>query len=288
MTIENIKKVAVIGGGTMGKQIALNAAIYGFEVNLTDSFPGVLEKIAAWSKEYLDGRVAKGKMESAKAEETGKRFCLVHKMADAVAGADLVIEAIVEKLDAKKELFAQLDKITKKSTILASNSSTFVPSAISADMSNPERMAGLHYFNPALQMELVEVVVGPQSSKDTIDTLMSFGEKIGKKAIKVQKEIEGYIVNRILGAINKEAWFLLENGYATAQDIDTGAEKGLGHPMGSFRLMDLIGLDVVYDIRNAKYQAGNAAEKPPKMLEEMVKKGHLGRKTGQGFYTYSK
>lgn len=281
-----IKKIAVIGGGTMGKQIALNAAIHGFETYLSDSFSGVLEKVAKWSKEYLDGRVAKGKMTGEAAAETLKRFHLMEKMEDAVKDVDLVIEAIVEKLDAKKALFAQIDQLAKPSAILVSNSSTFVPSSIAGATHRPEKFANLHYFNPALQMELVEVVIGPQSSPETIDALMDFAPKIGKKAIKVQKEIEGFIVNRLLGALNKEAWFLLENGYATAQDIDTGAEKGLGHPMGSFRLMDLIGLDVVHDIRNAKYKAGNETEKPPAILVEKVQKGELGRKSGQGFYSY--
>lgn len=281
-----IKKVTVVGGGTMGKQIALNAAIHGFETNLVDSFPGVLEKVAVWSKEYLDGRVTKGKLSNEQVAETLARFHLIASIEEAVKDVDLVIEAIVEKLDVKRELFAQIDKIARPSTILASNSSTFVPSSIASATKRPDKFANLHYFNPALQMELVEVVVGPQSSQETIDTLMRFAPQIGKKAIKVQKEIEGFIVNRLLGALNKEAWFLLENGYATAPDIDAGAEKGLGHPMGSFRLMDLIGLDVVYDIRNAKYKAGNEAEKPPKILEEKVQKGEFGRKSGQGFYTY--
>ena len=285
MKIDDIKKVVVIGGGTMGKQIALNAAIHGYEVNLTDSFPGVLEKVDTWSKEYLNGRVAKGKMAADVAQNTIARFHMVHDLAEAVKDAELVIEVIVEKLDVKQELFVKLEALTRPDTILVSNSSTFVPSVISSRMKNRSRVANLHYFNPALHMELVEVVAAPQSSKETIDTLMEFATSIGKKAIKVQKEIEGFVVNRLLGAINSEAWFLLENGYATVQEIDIAAENGLGHPMGPFRIMDLAGLDVIYDIRNAKYKAGQA-ERPPKTLEEKVKNGHFGRKTGQGFYTY--
>ena len=281
-----IKKVTVIGGGTMGKQIALNAAIHGFETTLTDSFPGVLDKVAAWSKEYLDGRVAKGKMTADDAAAISARFQLNASMDAAVAKADLVIEAIIEDLAAKKDLFAKVAKMAPADAILASNSSTFVPSSMASSTGKAAKFANLHYFNPALQMELVEVVIGPESSPETIDALMNFAAQIGKKAIKVQKEIEGFIVNRLLGALNKEAWFLLENGYATAQDIDTGAEKGLGHPMGSFRLMDLIGLDVVHAIRTAKYKAGNAAEKPPQTLDEMVKRGDFGRKSGKGFYSY--
>lgn len=284
--MKEIKKVTVIGGGTMGKQIALNAAINGIETTITDSFPGVLDKVAAWSKEYLDGRVAKGKMTADAAAAVTSRFHLNASLEDAVAQADLVIEAIIEDLAAKKELLAKVAKMAPAEAILTSNSSTFVPSAMAPSTGKPAKFANLHYFNPALQMELVEVVIGPESSQETIDTLMNFASQIGKKAIKVQKEIEGFIVNRLLGALNKEAWFLLENGYATAQDIDTGAEKGLGHPMGSFRLMDLIGLDVVHAIRTAKFKAGNQAEKPPQTLVDKVQKGEFGRKTGQGFYTY--
>ncbi len=282
----DIKKVTVIGGGTMGKQIALNAAINGMDTYLSDSFPGVLDKVAAWSKEYLDGRVAKGKMTSDEAAATLNRFHLTASLEEAVAQADLVIEAIVEKLEAKKELFAKVAKMAPAAAILVSNSSTFVPSSMASATGKPDKFANLHYFNPALQMALVEVVIGPQSSPETIEALMNFAPKIGKQAIKVQKEIEGFIVNRLLGALNKEAWFLLENGYATAQDIDSGAEKGLGHPMGSFRLMDLIGLDIVHDIRSAKYNAGNEAERPPQILVDKVQKGELGRKTGKGFYSY--
>lgn len=282
-----IKKVAVIGGGAMGRQIALNAAIHGFDTSLNDTFPGVLEQVDSWSKEYLAGRVSKGKMDQSAVDETLKRFHLVAKLEEAVADVDLVIEAIVEKLDLKKELFAKLETITKPSAILASNSSTFVPSLIAANMKQPQRMANLHYFNPALQKDVVEVVVGPQSSPEIIDSLMDFAKHIEKFAIKVEKEIEGFIVNRILGAINKEAWFLLENGYASAQDIDAGAEKGLAHPMGPFKLMDFVGLGLIYDIRSEKFKAtGDEADRPPKTLVEKINKGHLGKKSGQGFYTY--
>lgn len=285
MKIDDIKKVTVIGGGTMGKQIALNAAIHGYEVNLTDSFPSVLAQVDAWSKDYLNGRVAKGKMTAAAAQDTINRFHMVSDLAEAVKEVELVIEVIVEKLDIKQDLFAKLEALTRPDTILVSNSSTFVPSVISSQMKNRSRVANLHYFNPALHMELVEVVVAPQSSEETIDTLMAFAARIGKKAIKVQKEIEGFVVNRLLGAINSEAWFLLDSGYATVEEIDLAAEKGLGHPMGPFRIMDLAGLDVIYDIRNAKYKAG-LGEAPSKVLEAKVNNGHFGRKTGQGFYSY--
>ena len=280
-----IKRITVIGGGTMGHQIALNAAVKGFDTTLTDSFPGVLDKVANWSKGYLDGRVAKGKMTSEEAAAITNRFHLVESLDAAVAKADLVIEAIVEILDAKKELFAKVAKLAPPEAIIVSNSSTFVPSSMATATGKPAKFANLHYFNPALHMDLVEIVVGPESSPDTIESLKNFADKIGKKSITVQKEIEGFIVNRLFGALTTEAWFLVENGYATVEDIDTAAEKGLGHPMGAFRTMDLAGLDTIYSIRLAKFKAGTGAT-PPKILEEKVKKGELGRKTGKGFYTY--
>lgn len=282
-----IKRVTIIGGGTMGMQIALNAAVNGLDTTLTDSFPGVLDKVAAWSKEYLAGRVAKGKMTSEEAAAIQGRFHMIESLEAAVVKADLVIEAIIEDIEAKKTLFATVAKMAPAEAIIVSNSSTFVPSSMAPATGKADKFANLHYFNPALHMELVEIVVGPQSSKETIDSLVDFAAKIGKKAITVQKEIEGFIVNRLFGALTTEAWFLLENGYATVEDIDIAAEKGLGHPMGAFRTMDLAGLDTIYSIRLAKFKAGTGAT-PPKILEEKVKKGEFGRKTGQGFYNYKK
>lgn len=287
MNAKDIKKVVVIGAGTMGKQIALNCAIHGIETKLTDSFPAALEKADAWSKQYLDERVAKGKMTNEKAEGIKKIFQVVNNLEEAASDADLVIEAIVEKLEVKKELFAKLDRITPSHTILVSNSSTFVPSAIAAATKRSAKVANLHYFNPALHMQLVEVIQAPETSAETVEILMDFARITGKVPIKVQKEIDGFIVNNILNGISKTAWFLLENGYGTAQDIDLGAEKGLGHPMGPFRLLDLVGLDVVYDIRKAKYEkSGKEEERPSELLENMVKRGELGKKSGKGFYTY--
>lgn len=288
MSGKAIKKVTVIGAGTMGKQIALNCAIHGIETNLTDSFTEALEKAGAWSNEYLDGRVAKGKMTSEKVEGIKKIFHLVNSLEEAVKDTDLVIEAIIENLDVKKELFAKLDQITPSHTILASNSSTYVPSALAVATKRPDKVANVHYFNPAVHMQLVEVIKSPESSTETIETLMEFAKATGKVPILVRKEIDGFIVNNILGGITKTAWFLVENGYATPQDIDLGAEKGLGHPMGPFRTLDLAGLDTIYSIRKARYElTGNEEERPPKMLEELVKQGHLGKKTGKGFYDYN-
>jgi len=267
-----IKRVTIIGGGTMGMQIALNAAVNGLDTTLTDSFPGVLDKVATWSKEYLAGRVAKGKMTNEEAAAIQGRFHMIESLEAAVVKADLVIEAIIEDLEAKKTLFATVAKMAPAEAIIVSNSSTFVPSSMAPATGKADKFANLHYFNPALHMELVEIVVGPQSSKETIDSLVDFAAKIGKKAITVQNEIEGVIVNRLFGALTTEAWFLLENGYSTVEDIDIAAEKGLGHPMGAFRTMDLAGLDTIYSIRLAKFKAGTGAT-PPKILEEKVKKG---------------
>jgi len=287
MSGNSIKKVTVIGAGTMGKHIALNCAIYGIETNLTDTFSEALDKALAWSNEYLDGRVAKGKMTSEKADEIKKNFHTVSSLEDAVKDVDLVIEAIIENLEVKRELFAKLDLITPAHTIFASNSSTFVPSALAVATKRPEKVVNIHYFNPAVHMQLVEVIKSPVSSPDTLETLMEFAKATGKTPILVQKEIDGFIVNNILAGITNTAWFLVENGYATPQDIDLGAEKGLGHAMGPFRTLDLAGLDTILSIRQAKYEkSGKEQDKPPALLVELVKNGHLGKKTGKGFYTY--
>lgn len=284
-----VKKLVVVGGGAMGKQIALNSAIFGVRTVLTDSFPGVIDNAKNWSDEYLQGRIAKGKMTAEEVDQVKERFILCENLEDSLDDADLVIEAIFERMDAKLELFKKLDELTPSKTILASNSSTWIPSLFASVTNRPEKVINIHYFNPALHMKLVEVVLSEAVSKETVEVVMDFAAKTGKTAIKVQKELDGFIVNNILGGITKVAWSLLENGYATAQDIDLGAELGLGHPMGPFKLLDFAGLDTILDIRKARYkQSGDEKEKPPQILVDMVARGETGRKAGKGFYDYNK
>lgn len=284
-----IRKVTVIGGGTMGRQIALNAAINGFDTTVNDSFPNVLENVAAWSTQYLDGRIAKGKMSKDEATAVMGNFHLESDLEKAAAQADLVIEAIIENLDAKKELFAKLDQICPPETILASNSSTFFPSQYNTATKRPNKVIGAHYFNPALVMQLVEVVLSEQTDEDTIQTLREFGAAVKKKVIVVRKEIEGFVVNNLFGGICSAAWELLEGGYATVEDIDIAAEKGLGHPMGPFRTMDSSGLDTIYSVRKSRHELNPEKHPAPSpILEEKVRKGETGVKAGKGFYDYSK
>lgn len=289
MAIEDVKRVCVVGAGAMGSQIALNTAIHGYPVTLTDVSSDMLRKAEFWSQDYLAGRVAKGRLTQEQADRAAANFRLVGNLRDAAAEADLVIEAVVEKLDVKREVFADLDEICKPSAILATNSSTIVSSKVADATRRPERVANLHYFNPALVMEVVEVVQGPHTSDDTALTLVEFARRTGKKPIHMKKEIFGFVANRLLHALAREAFFLLENGYATHEEIDLALEKALGHPMGVFRLMDLTGIDVGYLVRMQKYQeTGDEADKPPRSLVEKYERGELGRKTGRGWYDYNK
>lgn len=284
-----IQKVTIIGGGTMGRQIALNAAISGFDTTVNDSFPGVLEAVAAWSGKYLGGRVEKGKMTAEEAEAVKARFHMEGDLAKAVADVDLVIEAVIENLDLKLDIFGKLDKLCKPETILASNSSTFFPSQYRTTTNRPDKVIGMHYFNPALQMQLLEVVMSDTVSEDTLATVMEYGNITGKKIIVARKERPGFIVNNIFGAITTMAWDLLEGGYASFEDIDTAAEKGLGHPMGPFRTMDYSGLDTILSVRKSRYESDPSKfPAPNEILMSKVAKGELGVKSGKGFYEYHK
>lgn len=285
----NIQHVTVVGAGQMGSQIALNAAMHGYQVTACDSFPASLEKAQAWVEKYLAGRIAKGKVTGEEAEAAKARLTLCGDTEQACRNADLVIEAIVEKEEVKRELFAQLDKICRPDTLLTSNSSFIPSSRVASVVGHPERVANLHYFNPAMVMELVEVVQGPHTSDATIETLMEFARSVGKQPIWIHKEIDGFVANRLIRALNKEAWFLVNNGYVTPQEVDIAAEKGLNYPMGPFRLMDLIGLDVSYLSAERAYQeSGDEKDAPPPLLKEKYEKGELGRKTGKGWYDYTK
>ena len=211
----------------------------------------------------------------------------VSQLSEATKNADFMIEAVVEKLDVKRELFAELDKLCPPHAILASNSSNIVSSQFADVTSRPDKVCNMHFFNPALVMKVVEVVKGPHTSEETTQITMDLTKAIGKTPVLITKEIYGFVVNRILGALTREAFFLADEGYATPQDIDIAVEGALGHPMGPFRLLDLTGLDLSYTIRMERYKmSGDPKDKPPKILEEKYKAGEFGRKTGKGFYTY--
>ncbi len=283
-----IQKVCVIGGGQMGRQIALNTAIYPYEVTITDTNQEVLESVKTWSEEYLAGRIAKGRMTEEQVAGIISRFHVVATMEEAAKDADLVIEAIVEREDIKKSVFAALCEIVRPDTILASNSSRMPSSLFKDAVTHPERLINLHYFNPALVMKLTEVVRGEHCSEETVQALCEFSKATGKNPVVVRKEIDGFIANRILRALRNEGLFLVENGYCSAEEIDIACENGLGHPMGPFRLLDLTGIDLQADILKREYEKTGVKPLGYDVIIEKYEKGEYGKKTGRGFYDYTK
>ena len=284
----NIQKVCVIGGGLMGRQIALNTAIYPYEVTIFDANAAVLEDVAKWEDSYLAGRIAKGRMSEEQVAGIRSRFTICSTLEEAVKDVDLVIEAIVERKDIKSMVFKQVDALVRPDTIIATNSSRMVSSIFKDDISHPERLANLHYFNPALVMKLVEVVQGEHCSAETAQALYDFAANTGKTPIWIKKEIDGFIANRILKSIREEACWLVEQGYCTPQEVDTACENGLNHPLGPFRLYDLTGIDLAYDIMQRTLD--ETGEKPAgyDVIKEYYDKGWYGKKVGRGFYEYEK
>ena len=282
-----IKTVCVVGAGAMGRQIALNTAIYPYQVNLVDTNPAALDSVRKWSEDYLAGRVAKGRMTQEQVDAIKGRFHVMGSMEEAVKDADLIIEAIVEQEAVKHALFQQVSALAHPDAIIATNSSFMPSSMFKDDVTNPQRLANLHYFNPALVMKLTEVVRGDHTSDETAEALRAFSIATGKKPVMVNKEIDGFIVNRILRVINRESRWLVEEGYCSYEDLDIACENGLNHPMGPFRLNDLTGIDLTYDIMKAQYDA--TGEKPVGFdtFKELYDKGYYGKKTGRGFYEYT-
>ena len=283
-----IRTVAVIGGGLMGRQIALNTAIYPYEVYITDNNPEVLKKVADWEEEYLAGRIAKGRMTEEQVAGIKSRFHIVATTEEAVKNADLVIEAVLERKDIKEIVLTTAAKYAREDCIIATNSS-YMPSSLFAELiPNPSRLCNLHYFNPALVMKLTEIARGEHTSDETVKAVYDFSLNTGKKPVIVNKEIDGFIVNRILSAIYKEARWLVDQGYCSYQDLDTACEYGLSHPMGPFRLNDLTGIDLTFDIMKSGYEKTGVKPVAYDLYKEFVDKGWLGQKTGRGFYDYTK
>jgi 3-hydroxybutyryl-CoA dehydrogenase len=282
-----VTELAVTGAGSMGAQIAQQAALHGIDVRLQDRSAEQLEKALDSNRGHLMRRVEKGKLSQAEAEQALSRVRTTTDLAEAVAGADFVIEAVFEDLQLKRSVFAELDRAAPPEAVLASNSSTMGISKIADATTRPERCVNVHFFYPVLVMDLVEVVRGPQTSDDTVKRAMAMVRAMGRTAVLVNKEIDGFIVNRILHAATQEAYRLLDAGVASFQDIDTAVEKGLNWPMGPFRLGDFSGLDVTYNARLHMYKTtGDERFRPSPQLEAKVKAGKLGRKSGEGWYSY--
>ncbi len=288
MTIDDVKNIAVVGAGNMGHQIAILAAIHGYNVTCTDVVPEILAKAEAFADSYLPGRVAKEKLTQEQAEAARARLTFTDSLEEAVKEADYVIEAVLEVLDLKRKIFADLDRLSPDHAILATNSSAIVSSKIADVTSRPDKVVNLHFFNPALVMKLVEVVQGPHVSDETAQLSMQLCDRLDKVSVHVKKEVEGFLLNRIFAAINKEALWMLEMGVASFEDIDKAQVFGAGHPMGAFRLMDLTGIDLNYTMAIEKFKAtGDEADLPAPSVVERYMKGDYGQKTGKGWYDYT-
>ncbi len=281
-----MKKCTVIGGGAMGRQIALNTAIHGYEVVVCESFPAARESAESWKEEYLAGRIAKGRMTQEQVDGIKSRFSITDDLEAACKDADIVIEAIIEDKQAKSDLLGKVSKLVRPDTVIATNSSFMVSSTFADVVDHPERLANLHYFAPALVMKLVEVVGGEHTSQETMDKLMEFGRSTGKTPARVKKEEDGFIVNNILKAIKEEAYRLVNEGVCSLEDLDTAVELGLGHPMGPFKIDDMNGLDVRYNVLKRRYEETGVKSHGYDMIAKLYEQGRYGKKTKHGFYDY--
>ncbi|MDM5247952.1 3-hydroxyacyl-CoA dehydrogenase family protein [Lysinibacillus sp. G4S2] len=281
-----IKTIGVVGAGSMGAGIANLAALNGFNVVLRDIKDSYLEGAMARINKFMSKSVERGKMTEEQKQETLSRIQTTTKLED-LKDVDVVIEAVLEDLDLKKEVFSQLDEIVREDVIITTNTSSMSITEIAATTKRPDRVAGMHFFNPAQLMKLVEIVRGYETSDDTVSALKALSVQLKKEVVEVKKDTPGFIVNRIMIPQFIEAIRLLEEGVASAEDIDKAVKFGLNYPMGPFELQDYAGVDIGYHVMeyfNNEFNDPRFA--PPLLMKQMMRAGRFGKKSGAGFYDY--
>ena len=280
-----IKTVAVIGAGTMGRGIAHVAALGGFRTILEDLLPNALRKAGSDIRANLDKSVELGKVSADNARQAMSRMEYAGSVEQAVREADLVIEAVPEEMESKIEIFTLLDKICRPETILASNTSSLSITEIASVTYRAKKCLGMHFFNPVHKMKLLEIVKALETDEQTVTAAAEVGRRMGKEVV-VIKESPGFITSRINAMIGNEAFYMLQEGIASASDIDKALKLGLNHPMGPFELVDLVGLDTRLHILEYLHRTMGDKYRPAPLLVQYVKAGRLGRKSGRGVYEY--
>jgi len=281
-----VEKIAVVGAGVMGRGIAHAGALGGFDVRLHDVDRGTLKNATSSIEKEMKKAVEKGRLEVGEMHEALNRISTTKDLEEAVSGTGLVIEAVLEKMDLKLDLFKQFDGLCEPETVLATNTSTMSPTEIAAATDRPGSCIAMHFFNPAHRMKLVELIRGVETTDETVEVARGVAERMGKETVEVN-EFPGFVTSRINCLVGNEAMNMLVEGVASAPDIDKALKLGLGYPMGPLELADLVGLDT--RLRNLEYLHETLGEKyrPSPLLRKRVAAGHLGKKSGRGIYEYT-
>jgi 3-hydroxybutyryl-CoA dehydrogenase len=283
--VPQVQTIAVIGAGIMGRGIAHAAALGGYRTILEDLLPAALRKAETEIRTNLDKAVELGKVTASDADSAFRRLHYAGSVEEAGREADLVIEAVPEEMESKIEIFTLLDKICRPTTILASNTSSLSVTEIASVTYRAKKCLGMHFFNPVHKMKLLEVVRALETDEETLATAVEVGKRMGKDVV-VIRESPGFITSRINAMIGNEAFYMLQEGIASAADIDKAVKLGLNHPMGPFELVDLVGLDTRLSILEYLHKSLGEKYRPAPLLVQYVKSGRLGRKSGRGIYEY--
>ncbi len=281
----DLNKIAVMGAGMMGTGIAQVIAMGGYPVSVRDIASDFLDKSKARIEKKLKELVEKGRLSDQDAKSISSRMTFTEDLKAAVAHADLIIEAVPEDLELKRKVFSELEKMAKPSTIFASNTSELSIHSLASSTRRPKQVIGTHWFFPPQVMKLIEVVVTPETSGETLETTVTFCRKIGKEIV-ICKDAQGFITSRAISALVAECMRICEEGIASIEDIDKAMRLGFNHPIGPFQLMDMSGLDVVYHALEGLTRVYGDRFKPTQAMAQLVKAGNLGQKTGKGFYPY--